>query len=176
MPANNTLFQNYLNPVFIETGSYLGDGIQQALNAGFKQVISIELSDKYFDICSQRFKNDNRVTIIKGDSALIFYDVIREINEPITFWLDGHHSCGDTALGVHWAPLIQELDAIKRHHRNDHTILIDDMRCWQEPNPVHGFYEPDLIAKLKEIRLDYNLVKVDSPVAPQDILVAEIKR
>jgi hypothetical protein len=35
------------------------------------------------------------------------------------------------------------------------TILIDDMRCWKEPNDVHGFYEPDIFEKLKEINNDY---------------------
>lgn len=166
------VFHKYPNPVFVETGSHTGDGIQLALDAGFSRVISIELSDKYYNYCRQRFANDSRVTIVQGDTAFILYDVIKEIDDRITFWLDGHHSCGDTALGAFWAPLMQELDAIKRHHRNDHTILIDDMRCWKEPNPVHGFYEPDLIAKLKSIRNDYILTREDTPAAPQDILVA----
>lgn len=150
----------------------MGDGIQLALEAGFERVISIELSDKYYTYCQQRFFNEPRVSLVKGDSAFVLYDVIKDIDSSITFWLDGHHSSGDTALGAFWAPLIQELDAIKRHHRNDHTILIDDMRCWKEPNPVHGFYEPDLIEKLMSIRADYFIEKVDSPAAPQDILVA----
>jgi hypothetical protein len=175
MPAPS-VFKEFVNPVFVETGSYMGDGIQQALDAGFKRVISIELSDKYYEICRSRFSGDSRVSLVKGDSALVLFDAIKDVKERITFWLDGHHSCGDTALGVHWAPLIQELDAIKMHSRNDHTILIDDMRCWQEPNPVHGFYEPDVISALKRIREDYLLRKIDSPVAPKDVLVAEPPR
>lgn len=166
------IFHKYLNPVFVETGSHLGDGIQLALDAGFERVISIELSDKYYTHCQQRFFSEPRVSLVKGDTAFVLYDVIKDIDSRITFWLDGHHSCGDTALGAFWAPLIQELDAIKRHRRNDHTILIDDMRCWKEPNPVHGFYEPELIEKVKSIRPDYVLSREDTPAAPQDILVA----
>lgn len=170
MPSSFDIFCQYLSPVFVETGSYMGDGIQQALNAGFNKVISIELSDKYHAHCQQRFMGDSRVTLVKGDSAFVLYESIKEVDDKITFWLDGHHSCGDTALGAHWAPLIQELDQIKKHHRNDHIILIDDMRCWQEPNPVHGFYEPDILKKLKDIREDYNLKKIDSSIEINDIL------
>ena len=35
-------FKKYLNPVFIETGSLQGKGIQAAIDAGFQKVISIE--------------------------------------------------------------------------------------------------------------------------------------
>ena len=174
MPSNDQIFHNYLNDVFVETGSYMGEGIQNALNAGFKRVISIELSDKYYEICKNRFKNDDRVTLIKGDSAFVLFDVIKEIDSRITFWLDGHHSCGDTALGAYWTPLIQELDAIKSHHRNDHTILIDDMRCWKEPSLVHGFYEPELIEKIKSIRADYLIDFIDSSYEKNDILASRI--
>ena len=173
MPSKSENFKKYTNPVFIETGSFMGDGIQQALDAGFNRVISIELSEKYYNICKERFKEDPRVSIYKGDSYKILPEIISQIDEKITFWLDGHHSCGDTALGDYWAPLIQELDSIKNHHIKKHTILIDDMRCWKLPNPVHGFDESDIIKKLKEINSDYKLIFIDGG-EPEDILVAII--
>jgi hypothetical protein len=157
MPTKKETFAKYNNGYFIETGSHLGNGIQQALDAGFKKVISIELSDKYFTHCENRFKDNDNVKIVKGDSFKVLPEVIKDIDEPITFWLDGHHSCGDTALGEHWAPLMQELDVIKSHDVKNHTILIDDMRCWEEPNEVHGFYKDDIFEKLKEINPDYKL-------------------
>ena len=46
MPSKVENFKKYPNPVFVETGSLMGDGIQQALEAGFQKVISIELSEK----------------------------------------------------------------------------------------------------------------------------------
>lgn len=173
MPSNTQIFSKYPNTTFIETGSFVGDGIQQALDAGFQKVISIELSDKYFDICKNRFLNNEKVTLFKGDSYKVLPDILSNINEPATFWLDGHHSCGDTALGDYWAPLIQELETIKNHQIKTHTILIDDMRCWKEPNDVHGFYEPDIFEKLKEINNDYKFSYEDSPVK-NDILAAYI--
>jgi hypothetical protein len=173
MPSNTENFKKYPNEIFIETGSYVGDGIQQALDAGFKSVISIELSDKYYTISSNRFIYNTKVKIIKGDSFKVLPELLKNINEPVTFWLDGHHSCGDTALGDYWAPLIQELDVIKEHPVKTHTIMIDDMRCWQAPNPVHGFYKDDIFEKLKEINPDYKFTYEDG-LEKNDILVASI--
>ena len=174
MPSNLENFKKYPNPVFIETGSFMGDGIQQALDAGFPKVISIELSDKYYSISKDRFSNDPRVSVYKGDSYKVLPDIISQIEERITFWLDGHHSCGDTALGDYWTPLMQELEAIKNHRMKEHTILIDDMRCWKLPNETHGFYEPEIIEKLKEINPNYDLNFIDG-CSPEDILVASPK-
>lgn len=173
MPSNTHVFSKYPNHLFLETGSYLGSGIQQALDAGFKKIISIELSDKYFQICTNRFINNPDVKIIQGDSFKVLSEIIKDINEPITFWLDGHHSCGDTALGEYWAPLMQELDVIKEHPIKTHTILIDDMRCWESPNPVHGFYKEDIFNKLKEINPDYTFTFEDGG-EKNDILVAHL--
>jgi hypothetical protein len=173
MPSKKENFSKYPNQIFIETGSFLGDGIQQALDAGFKNVISIELSDKYFDICTNRFINNPNVKIVKGDSFKVLPDILKDINVPVTFWLDGHHSCGDTALGEHWAPLMQEMDVIKNHHIKTHTIMIDDMRCWELPNPVHGFYKEDILKKIVEINSNYKLTYEDG-LQENDILVAHI--
>lgn len=173
MPANIEIFKKYLNDMFIETGSYLGDGIQQALNVGFQNIISIELSDKYYSISTNRFINNHNIKIIKGDSYKVLPDIIKDINTPITFWLDVHYSCEDTALGDHWSPLIQELDAIKEHNIKTHTILIDDMRCWEEPNATHGFYKDDIFKKLLEINPNYEFTYEDG-LQKNDILVAHI--
>lgn len=164
-------FRLYPNEYFVETGSLVGRGIERAINAGFRKIISIELADHYFELCRDRFSNCPHVTIVKGDSALVLAEVIREISVPITFWLDGHHSCGDTALGLYWAPLMQELDQISRHPIKTHTLVIDDMRCWEIPNKTHGFYKPELLEKIKSINPAYQLRYHDG-VEPNDILAA----
>jgi hypothetical protein len=173
MPSKTENFKKYINDIFIETGSYRGDGISQAISAGFNRIISIELSEKYYEYCRNLFKENSNVEIINGDSYKVLPDIIKNINQPITFWLDGHHSCDDTALGDFWAPLIQELEVIKNHHIKTHTIIIDDMRCWSEPNPVHGFYTPDIIKILNEINSDYKLT-YEHGFQENDILVAHI--
>lgn len=173
MPTNQSVFRKYLNDVFVETGSFLGDGIQQALEAGFKNVISIELADKYFQHCQSRFENDQRVKIVKGDSGIVLLDVIRFINQPITFWLDGHHSCGDTALGKYWSPLLVELEQIGLHHVKNHTILIDDMRCWKAEFDKIKFGEVEIKKALLEINPKYAF-RYEDGYEPNDILVAQL--
>jgi hypothetical protein len=173
MPSSSENFSKYPNKVFIETGSYVGDGIKQALNAGFMKVFSIELSGEYYRRCKKRFKIDPRVSIIHGDSYKVLPDLLKKINTRITFWLDGHYSCGNTALGDYYAPLMQELQSIKDHHIKEHTILIDDMRCWKELNHVHGFCTDDIISKLLEINPNYKLEYLDGAIE-KDILVASI--
>lgn len=165
------IFRAHLNAVFVETGSFRGDGIQQALDAGFPSVRSVELSPKYYDHCRERFKDRPEVRLYLGDSAEILGDVISDINQNITFWLDGHHSCGDTALGKFWAPLMQELEHIGAHPIKDHIVMIDDMRCWREPNPTHGFSTPDLIAKLNQINPGYDICRAPG-LDPDDVLIA----
>jgi hypothetical protein len=173
MSGSSAVFSKYPNPVFIETGSHTGDGIQFAIDAGFQTIISIELSDHFYNMCKNRFRENPNVHIIKGDSFKVLPDIIKNIDSRITFWLDGHYACGNTAKGEYWAPLMQELDVIQNHHIKMHTIMIDDMRCWQEPNPVHGFYLPDIINKLYNIHDQYELV-YEKGVEKDDILVAYI--
>jgi len=170
----NNIFKEFKNNVFIETGSFMGDGVQKAIDAGFKRIYSIELSEKYAGICENRFRGNPKVKIVRGDSAFALADILKEIDEPATFWLDGHHSCDDTALGAYWAPLMQELEQINNHHIKTHTILIDDMRCWQEVNEVHGFVASDLRQKVKEINPDYDFTYLDG-LHTQDVMACTVK-
>lgn len=175
MPITTEVFKRYITDVFVETGSYLGDGIEAAIQAGFKTIYSIELSDKYYDICVERFKKNTNVKIIKGDSGYILYDVIKNINSTITFWLDGHHSCGDTALGSAWSPLLLELDMISRHPVKNHNILIDDMRCWSVDNPVIGFGEDQIRERILKINSSYEF-KYEAGVCENDILASKVHK
>jgi hypothetical protein len=173
MPSNVDNFKKFKNELFIETGSFYGEGIQQAIDAGFENIISIELSPKYFSICVSRFNLHPGTKIIFGDSYKILQEILPKINKRITFWLDGHNSGEDTAFGDFLAPLIQELDAIKSHHIKNHTIMIDDMRCWRKYEEKHGFEEKDLIVKLKEINSNYKFEYLEG-CEKNDILVAYI--
>ncbi len=173
MPSNVDNFRLHLSTFFIETGSYLGDGIQQALDAGFKHVISIELSPKYHAICRERFKAAPNVHLFQGESFQVLPKILATLKQRATFWLDGHHSGGDTALGAHWAPLMQELDAIENHPIHDHIILIDDMRCWKTFNPAHGFVTDDIFDKHRSINPEYAYSYLDGH-EKDDILVARV--
>jgi hypothetical protein len=68
--------------------------------------------------------------VVQGDSARCLKDVIKHIDRPVLFWLDGHYSGESTARGVKDTPLSMELDAIARHSIKDHVIMIDDARLF----------------------------------------------
>ena len=48
-PHYNTLKENvllkYKNPIFFETGTYLGDSVDLALKVGFSKIISVEIEE-----------------------------------------------------------------------------------------------------------------------------------
>ena len=113
MPINFdlSLFNN--NKIFIETGTYNGDGVELALNNGYEEIISIEFDKKRYEYCKSKFKEYKNVKIIYGDSGLVLSDILKNINQSITFFLDAHY-CGDGAeIADKWCPLEKELESIK---------------------------------------------------------------
>jgi hypothetical protein len=174
MPIVNNLFEKYKNTeYFFESGSHVGDGIQRALDAGFTNIISVELAPNYFYRCILRFKDNKNVNIQMGDTEDVLEKLISPINEPITFWLDGHNSGYDTAWGKHESPLMQELEIIKRHPIKTHTLIIDDLRCWEKPH--YDFDKEDILSFVKSINPDYEIDYEDGHVH-NDIMVAYIKK
>lgn len=178
MGANNQKnFEKYPNPIWVETGSWHGDGIQQAIDAGFKELYSIELSHDLYLRCVDRFRDVPFVHLIEGDSSLVLDDLLSKLDKQITFWLDGHFSGGDTVLGKYKSPLMQELDAIANHKIKTHTIIIDDLRDWYVGNT--GFNLDMLKEKIKSINPNYSFTFEDNQVDVDtcfrnDILIATV--
>lgn len=179
MAYNIELFKRYAyNNFFIETGSYEGNGISAAIESGFKTIISIEITPQYYEYCKTKYKDNKGVLLVLGDSSKILKNVIKKINQPITFWLDAHH-CSSTALyseDAGWFALRQELDAIEQHHIKNHTILIDDWRCFDKS---YSFYDKhnlskDMIQeKILNINSNYKFTFEDG-VIPNDVFVAKV--
>lgn len=168
-------FGAFKNTYFVETGAFGGRGIQQALNDGFKEVRSIEAVKNIYNAVVHKFRNDSRVKIWFGDSATQLWDMIKDINEPITFWLDAHVFPPRTDGGKN-CPLIEELEQIKQHPIKTHTILIDDMHC-AETEAFDGLTKDDLIAKLLEINSEYHITYIpggDAGEYPQNVMVASV--
>lgn len=168
MPFRN--FSKYKNPIFIETGTYLGDGVQAALDLGFDRIISFEVSDKYYNLSRNRFQYNSRVSIHNLDSGFMLLPVIKEINIPITFWLDGHWSMDDTGYGNNKFPLLDELNQIIQHPIKSHTIIIDDVRLF---NTQFGTSLDEVKAILKTINNSYNFT-LENGYIENDVLVARI--
>lgn len=169
--------------LFIETGTFTGNGVEQALELGFKYVISIELSERYYNLASERFQFHPRVKIIRGDSYKVLPRILKNIDCQCTFWLDAHYSGSDTAVGDYNSPLLYELDAIRNHHIKTHTILIDDLRCWtkdtnhfeyDKTDPrSNGFDVNDILDKIYQINKAYKIKYLDGYI-DNDVLLAEI--
>ena len=83
--------EEYNFQIFIETGTYLGDMVDAQKN-NFKKLISIELSETLFNQSVLRFKKNPHIQILQGDSGMLLKEVIKDIQEPALFWLDGHYS------------------------------------------------------------------------------------
>jgi hypothetical protein len=176
MPSNVKLFERYnYNPVFIETGSYVGEGIRNAIFAGYKEIHSVELYDKHYAYCKDLFKYNENVNVYLGDSVEFLDAILPNISSPITFWLDAHYSGGDTFSNGTICPLMRELDVIADHHINTHTIIIDDLREWNKDNPLIGFGVDEIKAKILSINGNYRFNLADGYVK-NDILIAEIKK
>ena len=80
--------RKYGYTTFVETGTYLGDMVE-AQKRRFKKIVSIEIGVELFEKAQKRFKNDHHVTIVQGDSGIILPQILKDMNEPAIFWLDG---------------------------------------------------------------------------------------
>ena len=135
--GSEDLFKKFPNRYFIESGSYIGEGIQQAIRTRCFQVIySIELSDLYYNNVCELFKNNPQVVLWHGDSGKVLEMVLSSISAPATFWLDAHYSGGETANGATFTPIITELECIRNHFIKTHVILIDDVRLFGPQNLI----------------------------------------
>ena len=75
MPNLTPYFYNLTNNIktnhYIETGTYLGNGIKHVLN-NYENIHSIELSEKWYQHNIEQFKNNNNVKMYLGDSKKYF--------------------------------------------------------------------------------------------------------
>lgn len=171
MSALKDTFKKYINPIFVETGSYHGDGIQLALDAGFQMIYSIELDTKNIAICEARFKDNPHVKIIFGDSCVMLDELLSGIDESVTFWLDAHSDKYlKNWIGRYKSPLIQEIEAIGKRANIEDITLIDDLRCLDMD--YYGFDKETLKEKFLEYG-DYKFTYEDG-TAFNDILVARL--
>jgi hypothetical protein len=130
MPNLTQYFYNLTNNTktnhYIETGTYLGDGIKCVLT-NYENIHSIELSAKWYQHNVEQFKYNSNVKMYLGDSKKKLPQLLNDINEPVTIYLDAHYSGGTTAYGDEETPLLFELELLK-DRKYDDIIIIDDCR------------------------------------------------
>tara|TARA_R100001015_G_C4630990_1_gene193119 strand:- start:2624 stop:3229 length:606 start_codon:yes stop_codon:yes gene_type:complete len=112
----------------VESGTFMGDMIDAQMK-NFDKIYSIELSDELFQKAVEKYRGNEKVHLLNGDSGKVLRDLIPNLKEPAIFWLDGHYSGGITAKGEKICPVYAELDAILKSDLA-HMILIDDARLF----------------------------------------------
>ena len=112
--------------LFIETGSYVGETLDN-IKSEFDKLISIEITEKYFNYCKAKFANYSNIEMIRGDSVIILPNLIAKYSDKnVIFFLDGHYSAGDTGTNGMDCPVIEELKIINEKHSGNALIVIDD--------------------------------------------------
>lgn len=116
--------------IFVETGAYKGEGIENYLKTDyFEEIHSIELSEKWFEYCKNKYQDYPKVKLHLGDSARVLEELDLP-KEPIIFYLDAHYSGGTTAGEDidNGCPVLRELDFICRRNVKGDIVVVDDMR------------------------------------------------
>jgi hypothetical protein len=165
LSVENLSFAKNDATIFVETGTNIGAGVQTALDCGFDKIISIEVIDILHQKSKERFQNNNKVELIFGNSREKLLPTIKHLKNKILFWLDGHE--------YYDIPLVEELLQIKSLERNDHTILIDDVRMFNTED-WGGFSKEKTIELIFSINPNYKIYYLDTYMGKDDILMASI--
>lgn len=171
---------DYMSDIFFETGTYKGGTARIASDLGFKKVITVELQKYLYEEAKSLSSKYDNIEFYLGDSPSVINNVLSDIDDSktITFWLDAHIDPGNYVKGetpeIRKCPLYDELECIKSLKRNDHTILVDDIRAFRPDNGWgHDVILSDFINKIKDINPNYTISFIDGEVE-NDILVAKI--
>jgi hypothetical protein len=110
--------------VFVESGTYLGATVEY-LSQYCSSIYSIEYQERLYRRAIQRFAHRPNIRILHGSGSDIMPVILKELDRPALFWLDGHFASGTAAENEAACPTLLELREILLH-RGDHVILIDD--------------------------------------------------
>lgn len=140
--------------VFIETGTYRGEGMIAARDAGFLEIYSIDIVE-HPDII---FKYDGVGTAKRyiDDSRTVLPWLLPKITGKVMFWLDAHSMLMEGEEDNY--PLMDELDAIANHCKQPPTILIDDWLYMTHP-AITGWKYADILQRLDDIYGDLNFTQ-----------------
>jgi hypothetical protein len=169
------VLEKYPNDIFVETGTLYGDAVKLAILCGFKKIYSIEINPDLVKSNRLQFANlieQGLVEIIEGDTSIVFPELVKRLDGRTTFWLDAHWDGGP--MGTVKCPLPMELEAIRSHSIKNHTIMIDDRRCFGIGNWGAGIVESEIIAKVKDINPLYEIA-YENGCIPDDIITAVIR-
>ena len=157
-----------MNPIFFETGTHKGGGVNLALKCGFPYIVSLEILSKFHEAAEEKFSEriaEGRIRLVQGDSGKVFGNEIAKLKSVATFWLDAHKR---------QTTLYKELHALKEAGVTGHTVLIDDVRMFGPDGNGwgKGVTKEEIERLLREINPDYQITLEDSRRYEKDIMVA----
>ena len=167
MPIEKDLLAQFINPVFIETGTYQGNTVQKAVELGFETIYSIEVDPALHAKAVERFSGAPNVHLLCGDTIEVLPQILRELDQPATFWLDAH-AISPQYVGNHPVPIMQELAMIAEHPIRTHCILIDDRRMLE---PAWRIPERQVYDAILRINPNYKIT-LGPGVIPDDVIIA----
>ena len=123
----NRIYPDY--SIFVETGTYLGNMLFFQVDR-FNKLYSIEIDRTLYKNAIRKFKEFEKVEILKGDSSEILPKILNKIDKKAIFWLDaecfGQFSVYGlvSGMGEEKRPLYKELNLILNQNQK-HIIIIN---------------------------------------------------
>lgn len=108
--------------VFVESGTNRGACLE-FLKDEFRELHSIELHEGLFGEALDRFKNQTKIHLVFGNSALVMGAVLDKIKVPALIFLDAHATGGPSADAGD--PLPEELKAVYEKAPQSLAVLDD---------------------------------------------------
>lgn len=147
--------------VFIETGTYRGDGVRLAIEAGYNDIHTIDIVEYPIEYPACRYIDD---------SPKVLSWLMPAIKEPAMIWLDAHSQLMEDEPDNF--PLIAELTILAEQDIRTHTIMIDDLLMMTHPD-VTGWDLAKIRSYVKAINPEYRIQYLSNPIR-KNILVAHI--
>lgn len=115
---------------YVETGCFLGRSLRLAQQAGFGDLLSCDICERYVLQCRKRFPG---ARIVHGDSLSMLRRCLpTRMGGPALFWLDAHFPAtfGLPETAANRYPLPHELELIRTLRRGwQHDVIaMDDLR------------------------------------------------
>lgn len=134
VPLFSYLQREYELDAAIETGTLLGSSTL-IFSMFFDQVHTIEIDPSIYISTKNRLKNFTHVECHLGSSDSVLNKILPSLKDKrLFFYLDAH------VQGRYW-PLLDELEAISKTHRDNCVIVIDDFQVPGRPDIAYDSYE-----------------------------------
>jgi len=184
-------------PVYIETGTGMGQSIEAAVAAGFRCLYTVELSGARSREAAARLvrkgariilKTDKHIIVetdsgqtvhfLINDSRLIFPRLLEILNIPVAVHLDAHFcrpgNIGDPPAVSGCFSLWDELDHLNAHNFPD-IVSVDDMHTFGRDRPDLGKADRKIWESVTPERiLEFSAQRVKSSFVYRDSFILEM--